>query len=87
MLVYSSLDNFEAFVAAAESGTLRRVPDALGAGWLALTFEPAIELPPSMRRERWNNGWPVERAAAYPLVERRDPWGDVLASLPARLSP
>ena len=75
VLVFSSLDDFEAFVAASESGALGRLPVALGAGWLALTFEPATELPPLMRREAMEHGWPVEHADAYPLVERRDPDG------------
>ena len=75
VLVFASLDDFEAFVAAAESGALEQGPLALGAGWLALTFEPATELPASMRREAMEHGWPVERADAYPLVERRDPDG------------
>ena len=75
VLVFASLDDFEAFVAAAESGALEQGPLAGGAGWLALTFEPATELPASMRREAMEHGWPVERADAYPLVERRDPDG------------
>ena len=75
VLVFASLDDFEAFVAAAESGALEQGPLALGAGWLALTFEPATELPASMSREAMEHGWPVERADAYPLVERRDPDG------------
>ena len=75
VLVFSSLDDFEAFLAAAESGAPGRVPVSLGAGWLALTFESATELPPSMRREAMEHGWPVESADAYPLVERGDPDG------------
>ena len=75
VLVFASFDDFESFVAAAESGALEQGPLALGAGWLALTFEPATELPASMRREAMEHGWPVERADAYPLVERRDPDG------------
>ena len=62
-------------MAAVESGALEQAPLALGAGWLALTFEPATELPPSMRREAMEHGWPVESADAYPLVERREPDG------------
>lgn len=69
MVVFASLDDFEAFVAAAESRALRRGPIALAAGWLALIFEPATKLLPSMRREAMEHGWPVHRPDAYPLVE------------------
>ena len=75
VLIFASLNDFEAFVAAAESGALEHGPLTLGAGWLALTSEPATALPPSMRREAMEHGWPVESADAYPLVERRDPDG------------
>ncbi len=73
VLIFPSIDDFEAFLDAAESGELERGRIALNAGWLGLTFEPATELPPSMRREAMEHGWPVESADAYPVVDRRDP--------------
>ena len=73
VLIFPSIDDFEAFLDAAESGELERGRIALSAGWLGLTFEPATELPPSMRREAMEHGWPVESADAYPVVDRRDP--------------
>ena len=68
VLSFASHDDFEAFVAAAESGAIEQSPLDQGAGWLALTFEPATELPASMRREAMEHGWPVERADGYPLA-------------------
>ncbi len=73
VLVFPSVDDFEAFLDVAESGDLERGRMALSAGWLGLLFEPATELPPSMRREAMAHGWPVESADAYPVVDRRDP--------------
>ena len=72
VLIFPSIDDFEAFLDAAESGELERGRIALSAGWLGLTFEPATELPPSMRREAMERGWPVASADAYPVVDRRD---------------
>ena len=57
VLVFPSVDDFEAFLDVAESGDLERGRMALSAGWLGLLFEPATELPPSMRREAMEHGW------------------------------
>ena len=72
VLIFPSVDDFEAFMDVAESGDLQRGRIALSAGWLGLLFEPATELPPSMRREAMEHGWPVATADAYPVVDRRD---------------
>ena len=57
------------------AGDLEDGPIDLGSGWLALTYDRAADLPPSMRREAMTHGWPVESPDAYPVVERRDPDG------------
>ena len=73
VLIFPSLVDFEAFIDAA--GDLENGPIDLGSGWLALTYEKAADLSPSMRREAMQHGWPVESPDAYPVVERRDPDG------------
>ena len=78
VLIFPSLDDFAAFIDAASD--LEDGPIDLGSGWLALLYERAADLPPSMHREAMQHGWPVESPDAYPVVERRDPDG----VLPAR---
>lgn len=73
VLIFPSLDDFEAFMDAA--GDLEDGPIHLGSGWMALVYERAADLSPSMRREAMQHGWPVESPDAYPVVERRDPDG------------
>ncbi len=73
VLIFPSLIDFEVFVDAA--GDLEDGPIDLGSGWLALVYEGAADLPPSMRREAMKHGWPVAGPNAYPVVERRDPDG------------
>ncbi|MYN67405.1 MAG: DUF2384 domain-containing protein [Acidobacteria bacterium] len=73
VLIFPSLDGFEAFMDAA--GDLEDGQIDLGSGWLALMYERAADLPPAMRREAMTHGWPVESPDAYPVVERRDPDG------------
>ena len=75
VLIFPSLDGFEQFRNAAETGAVERGSIALGTALLSLTFKPATELPPSMRREAMEHGWPVESADAYPLVAHREPDG------------
>ncbi len=75
VLILGSLDDFHEFAAATEASAAGNGPLRLGAEVLALTFESAAELPPSMRREAMARGWPVASPDAYPLVERRDPDG------------
>ena len=73
VLIFPSLIDFEMFMDAA--GDLEDGPFDLGSGWLALVYERAADLAPSMRREAMKHGWPVEGPDAYPVVERRDPDG------------
>ena len=75
VLFFPSLDGFEQFRDAAQTGAVEHGSVALGTELLSLAFKPATELPPSMRREAMEHGWPVESADAYPLVAHREPDG------------
>lgn len=75
VMVFPSLDDFEQLLEGIRTGAVARGARALDAEVLGLTFEPATDLPPAMRREAMEHGWPVAGADAYPLVERRDPDG------------
>ena len=72
VLIFPGLDGFEQFDDASYKATIDSGPYSLGSELLASTIEPATYLPPSMRREAMEHGWPVARADAYPLVERED---------------
>ena len=56
VLIFPSLDGFEQFRNAAQIGAVERGSNALGTELLSLTFKPATELPPSMRREAMKHG-------------------------------
>ena len=59
------------FLKATSTDAIEKGSDTLGSELLAVTFESAVELPPSMRHEAMEHRWPVATADAYPLVERR----------------
>ena len=71
--IFPSVDGLERFLEVAagllEEGALP------GTELLSLIFEPAAELPPSMRREAMEHGWPVAGPDAYPSVVRMEPDG------------
>lgn len=71
-VVFPSARAYGAFIAAGDADPGRRRPLDLGTTTLSLTFDPASELPPRMRREALENGWPVAGPNAYPRVEHRD---------------
>ena len=75
VLVFPSVHGFKQFLKATASGAIEDGTDALGSELLAVTFESSTELPPAMRREAMEHGWPVATADAYPLAERRAPDG------------
>ena len=75
VLVFPSVHGFKQFLKTTATGAIEEGSDALGSELLAVTFESATKLPPSMRREAAEHGWPVANADAYPLVERRAPDG------------
>ena len=82
VLVFPSLHGFKHFLKATSTGAIEKGSDALGSELLAVTFESAVELPPSMRHEAMEHRWPVATADAYPLVERRAPDGAASARRP-----
>ena len=71
VLVFPSVRGFKQFLEATATSAIEDGSDALGSELLAVTFESAPALPPSMRREAMEHGWPVAIAHAYPMVQRR----------------
>ena len=74
VVIFPSFEDFDRYLKAAVTGAIEEGAGP-GAELLSLTFEPAPELPPSMRREAMEHGWPVASPDAYPLVDRREPDG------------
>jgi hypothetical protein len=72
LLIFPSLDGFDAFSRAANHLVPGNGPIDLGTDWLALSFERGADLPLRMRREAAQHGWPVVDANAYPRVDRRE---------------
>ena len=73
VVIFPSVEDFERYLETA-TGVLEEGA-APGTELLSLTFEPATELPPSMRREAMEHGWPVAGPDAYPSVLRMEPDG------------
>ena len=78
VLVFPSVHGVKQFLNATATSAIDKESDALGSELLAVTFESATELPPSMLRKAMEHRWPVATADAYPLVERRTPDGKPL---------
>ncbi len=74
LLIFPSAEGFERYLEAAATGALEEGAGP-GTGLLSLLFEPATELPPSMRREAMEHRWPVAGPDAYPSVVRLEPDG------------
>lgn len=72
ILVFPSLDGFDAFERAAGNPLASGRPLDLGTGWLALVFERGADVPVAMRREIAAHGWPLANADAYPQLARWD---------------
>jgi len=72
VLIFPSLEGFEAFLHAADRMKEASAPIDAGTGWLALEFERGANLPDSMRREVAEHGWEVAGPEAYPVVQHRD---------------
>ena len=70
VLVFASVDDLDAYFEASDQEAYKG--GYLGAEVLSLIFEPAAELPRSMRREVCEHGWPVHGPDAYPVVQRRE---------------
>lgn len=72
VLILPSLASFDALARSAERRMTRSGKLDLGTNILSLSFEAAQALPPSMRREIMQHGWPVAGPLAYPRVEHRE---------------
>ena len=72
VLVFPSLDRFEAFTDAAEAADLKGPAISAVSDLLALTFESAADLPATMRHEAMKHGWRVRAPDAYPCVQCHD---------------
>ena len=72
ILIFPSLDHFEAFTDAAEAGDLQGLGLSAVSDLLALTFESAAEVPATMRHEAMKHGWSVPAADTYPCVQGHD---------------
>ncbi len=74
LAIFPSIADFDRYLEHAETGAFEE-GGGPGVELLLLTFDAATRLPPSMRREAMEHGWPVAGPDAYPLVERREPDG------------
>ena len=74
LAIFPSMADFDRYLEHAETGAFEE-GGGPGVELLLLTFDAATRLPPSMRREAMEHGWPVAGPDAYPLVERREPDG------------
>jgi hypothetical protein len=74
-LLFESFEATEALFEVAEALEEGLEVEDLGAAVTSLNFERGADLPPSMRREAQQHGWPVAAAKAYPVVEHRDSSG------------
>ena len=74
LLIFPSVEDFDRYLEAAMTGVAEEGA-APGTELILLTFVPATELPPSMRREAMEHGWTVASPDAYPLVQGQEPDG------------
>ncbi|MFH1278122.1 MAG: SEC-C metal-binding domain-containing protein [Candidatus Eisenbacteria bacterium] len=72
VLLFPSLQAYEAFGHMGESPLPEEGPFDIGSSVLSLTFERGADLPEGMRREAARHGWKVAGPDAYPTVERRE---------------
>ncbi len=70
LVLFPSLAGFESFTATAPGAGAG--PVDFGTAVLALTFERGADVPPSMRLEITERGWPIAGAWAYPVVVHRE---------------
>jgi hypothetical protein len=68
-LLFPSLAGFEAFAERAGAQAPGERLD-LGTTFLSLNFERGADLPPAMRREVAEHGWPVAGPHAYPRIDQ-----------------
>jgi len=72
MVIFPSHLAMERFLSGVDPERLRDEPLDMGTTTLSLNFERGADLPPKMRREAADHGWPVAGPSAYPWVQHRD---------------
>ena len=75
VLLFPSAADFDRYLEDVATGALDDGSPGLGTEVLSLTFSPAAGLPPTMRREAMEHGWPVAGPDAYPRLQHLDPDG------------
>ena len=70
--IFPSLAGFQAFTEVDLPSEPRSTSVDFGTESLSLCYERGADLPPEMRREVADHGWPVHNAKAYPLVAARE---------------
>jgi hypothetical protein len=73
VLVFDSLDGFEAMAGLAEADMADKQPMSVGTHIFSINFERGSDIPKTMRREIDRHGWTVPDANAYPHIQRIDP--------------
>ena len=81
-LLFPSFEGYERMAAASFDIDASTEVFDVGTTTTALNYERGADLPPTMRREVEQHGWPVATATAYPVAEHRDRDG-----LPRTLTP
>jgi len=72
IVIFPSHLAMERFLTGIEQDRLRDGPLDMGTTTLSLNFERGADLPPRMRREAAEHGWPVAGPSAYPWAQHRD---------------
>jgi hypothetical protein len=72
MVIFPSHLAMERFLAGIGPDRLQAEPLDMGTTTLSLNFERGADLPPKMRREAAEHGWPVAGPSAYPWAQHRD---------------
>ena len=69
VLVFDSLDGFEAMTEYAGAHLAGKQPISLGTNIFSINFERGSDIPKTMRREIDRHGWSVPEASAYPRIQ------------------
>ena len=72
LIIFPSHVAMERFLANVDTSAPAQAPMDLGTTTLSLNFERGADLPPGLRREAAEHGWPVAGPDAYPWVQQRD---------------
>lgn len=85
ILIFPSLEAFEAFLKATGQPLPPAPPVDMGSGWLALQYECAENVSATMREEVAAHGWPLARSDAYPMPLRMERDGGISPLTPRDL--